>query len=178
MTAQARFRAVFEVNYDFIWRTLLRLGVDQASVDDATQEVFVVFARKLGNVVEGTERSFLFGTARRVAADARRATRRRPNAVSDEILAEQEDAGPSPEDAMRTRQARAILDVTLEAMDDGAREVFVLSDLEGLAKPEVAQLLAIPEGTVASRLRRARDVFTATLERLRKTNRRRAGEGA
>lgn len=176
--AQARFRAVFEANYDFIWRTLLRLGVSEASVDDAAQEVFVVFARRIGDVVEGAERSFLFGTARRIAADARKAARRRPNAVADEVLEAQADEGPSPEDALRAQEARAMLAVILDAMDDGAREIFVLAGLEGLAKPEIASLLGIPEGTVASRLRRARDIFAATLERLRKTHQRRAGGNA
>lgn len=174
-SAQARFRAVFEVNYEFIWRTLLRLGVAEASVDDAAQEVFVVLARKLGDVAFGTERSFLFGTARRVAADVRKAARRRPSAVSEDVLEAEADRRPSPVDAMRAQEARAMLDVILDTMDDGAREVFVLSDLEGLAKPEVASLLGIPEGTVASRLRRARDVFAATVERTRKTGERRAG---
>lgn len=171
----ARFRTLFAGEYDFIWRTLRRLGVPDGAVDDAAQEVFVVLARRLADIRGGTERSFLFGTARRIASDARKAQRRQPAAISDEMLTARADEAPSPEDAMQTREARAILDVILDAMDEDTRETFVLSELEGLGKPEVAALLDIPEGTVASRRRRGREIFQATLARFEKREAHRVG---
>src|SRR5688500_3740301 len=74
----ARLRALFDANYEFVWRAARRLGVPMEAVDDAAQEVFLVAARKLDQIRPGADRSFLFGITLRVAADARRARRRRP----------------------------------------------------------------------------------------------------
>ena len=73
-----RFSEIFRENYDLAWKTLRRLGVPEASADDAAQEVFLVVARKLPAIEPGRERSFVYGTARRVAADHRRTLARTP----------------------------------------------------------------------------------------------------
>src|SRR5687768_17145524 len=74
---EARMRGMVEQHFDFIWRTLRRLGVGEADADDATQEVFLVASRKLEEVAVTKERSFLFGTALRVASTHRRTSSRR-----------------------------------------------------------------------------------------------------
>ena len=48
------------------------------------------------------------------------------------------------------------------AMEDDLRTVFVLAEIEGQGKREIAEILGIPEGTAASRLRRALPCFSAT----------------
>lgn len=73
-------RALVERNVDFVRRSVRRLGVPAADVEDATQQVFIVAARKLEKFREGSERAYLFGIAVRVASDARRAMRRRDKA--------------------------------------------------------------------------------------------------
>jgi RNA polymerase sigma-70 factor (ECF subfamily) len=161
-----RFRATFDAEYAFVWRTVRRFGIDEAGVDDVAQEVFVVLARRLAEVEPGRERSFLYGAARRVASDARKARGRVREAPSERSLLAEADPRPSPEEELHGRESRALLDRALDALDDPCREVLVLSELEGLSKSEVAALVAIPEGTVASRLRRAREDFRAALVRL------------
>ena len=69
----ARLAAAVRANYPFLWRSLRRLGLQAADVDDAAQQVLSVFARRLRDVEVGAERAFLFQTAVRVASDARRA---------------------------------------------------------------------------------------------------------
>jgi RNA polymerase sigma-70 factor (ECF subfamily) len=154
-----RFRSLFGENYDFVWRSLRRLGVAEGGVDDAAQEVFVVAARRLDDVRPGAERPFLYQTARRVASEARRARRRKGEAVTEELLADHVDPAPTPEDVVGVRRAQALLDEILDGMDDDTRDAFLLFELEGLSKPEVASILGIPEGTAASRLRRGREFF-------------------
>lgn len=158
---ERRFRAIFEESYDFVWRVLRRFGVPEGATDDAAQDVFIIVARKLDDIAVGKERPFLYGTARRVAADVRRARGRSPDAESDSKLARHPDGAPSPEQVTAESEARALLDRVLDAMDDDERAVFVLFELEGLPKSEVAVARGIPEGTAASRLRRAREVFFA-----------------
>jgi RNA polymerase sigma-70 factor (ECF subfamily) len=92
-----RLRGVMREHHDFIWRNVRRLGVPQADVDDVTQEVFLVFARRIGSVAPERERAFLFGTALRAASNFRRKKRLTPE---EGALAVEEplDAGFSPED--------------------------------------------------------------------------------
>ena len=87
----------FQVEAEFVWRTQRRLGVRPADADDAVQEVFVVAARRLGDIENGRERAFLFGIAARVASTRRRTLRRRPE--DGELgLIEKPSDDPDPEE--------------------------------------------------------------------------------
>jgi RNA polymerase sigma-70 factor (ECF subfamily) len=70
-----------------------------------------------------------------------------------------EEAGTDPEALLAARRARDRLDAVLGQMPDDLRAAFVLFEIEGFTKEEVAQALGIPAGTAASRLRRAREDF-------------------
>lgn len=164
-TRAARIRALLEQHFDFVWRSLRRFGVQEGDVDDAAQEVFVVVARRLDQVLPERERAFLVGTALRVASTFRRSARRRPEEPSEGL--EQELAlDPSPEELSELRSARPVLQRILDSMSLEQRAVFVLSELEELAAPAIAELLGIPVGTVHSRLRGAREVFELATRRL------------
>ncbi len=154
--AQARFRVLVDANYDFVWRSLRRLGVACGDVDDSAQRVFLTLARKLRSVHEGSERSFLFQTALRVASDSRRALRRRPDVPS---VKEAVDPSPTGEELIDRRRARERLDHILDGMSINLRAVFVLAELDEMTMADIAALLNLPLGTVASRLRRARAHF-------------------
>lgn len=163
--AEDRFRRIVVDHFDFIWRALRGLGVPSSSVDDAAQNVFLVAAQKLDAITEGSERSFLFATARGIASNARRSQgRSRETADDDAVLARADDA-PDPEQLTATKRARETLDRILEGLPEDARTVFVLYELEGLTMAEIATLLDLPPGTVASRLRRAREEFQAAARR-------------
>src|SRR5262249_1995398 len=73
----ARLRAIVAHHFDPVWRALKRLGVPEAGVDDAAQQVFIVASRRLAEIERGREREYLLGIALRVASDARRALSRR-----------------------------------------------------------------------------------------------------
>jgi RNA polymerase sigma-70 factor (ECF subfamily) len=148
-----------ESHHDFVWRSVRRLGVPRCDVDDAVQRVFLVAAGKLASIRSGSERSFLFQTALRVASDARRTQRRRREVMpvdGDEDMASQ---GPSSEELLDWRRAREQLDRILDEMPLDLRAVFVLFELEEMTMAEIAKVLSLPAGTVASRLRRARATF-------------------
>ena len=128
-------------------------------VDDGAQRVFLTASRKLGAIRPGAERSFLFQTALRVAADSRRTHRRRrevAESAGDEQTAER---APGAEELLDLYRARKHLDRILDEMELDLRAVFVLFELDQLTMAEIAELLDLPAGTVASRLRRARVQF-------------------
>lgn len=144
---------------DFIWRSLKRLGVPPAEVDDATQQVFLIASEKMANIRLGSERAFLLAVAGRVASHARRADQRRRAAQQRLSEAPPPPATPDPEHLTQNMQARDLLDRVLSYMPDEVRAVFVLFELEELSINEVAELLGIPRGTAATRLRRGRIIF-------------------
>jgi RNA polymerase sigma-70 factor, ECF subfamily len=158
-----RVTRMVQAHHDFIWRLLRRLGVASADTDDATQRVFMIAARRVADIAVGSERSFLFGTALRVAPETIRAARRQ--APLDDEMHERRDSSPGPEELTAQSRARAALEEILTAMPLELRTVLVLFELEQLTKNEVAELLELPVGTAVSRLRRAREEFRAQLKR-------------
>ncbi len=76
------------------------------------------------------------------------------------------------QDQADARAAIELCDLALSQVDADVAEVFVLFELEGLSSPEIAASLEIPLGTVASRLRRAREQFRRVVSRLETAMRR------
>jgi RNA polymerase sigma-70 factor, ECF subfamily len=148
-----------------VWRVLRRSGLRPADADDAAQDVFWVLAQRVADVPEVAERSFLLSTALRVASDRRRsAWNRRVTEPLDPESWDQQQSGPDV--ALEREQLRRLLDSALLELDEDERAVFVLIELEHLTREHTAEILAIPAGTVASRLRRAKDGFAAIVRRL------------
>ena len=123
-------------------------------------------ASRLADIQVGSERAFLFSTAFRVASAARRKRAGR-HEVSDDTLFDQEDPAPGPETLSDQARARAMLDGVLAQMPMDLRAVFVLYEIEEQPMSEIASLLDLAPGTVASRLRRARSHFDAQVGRIR-----------
>jgi RNA polymerase sigma-70 factor (ECF subfamily) len=163
----ARLRRFILENGSFVWRTLVRFGVRRADAEDAAQEVFWVFARRLPGIVAGAEKGFLFRTALGVASTRRRSARRRPeDAVPQSELDARRAPERGPEELLVQRRLRQRLSQVLDALSEEQRTVFVLVELEGLSAPEAATLLDVPVGTVASRLKRARSAFVKATHEL------------
>jgi RNA polymerase sigma-70 factor (ECF subfamily) len=165
--ADKRLRALVTEQYDFIWRSIRRLGVPPTDVDDCAQQVFWVASRKLDEIHLGSERAFLFSTALRVASDARRSRTRRREVPEQGEGAEALDPAPDPEEVADKTRARALLDEVLDALPMELRAPFVLFELEEMPTAEIAALLELPTGTVASRLRRAREEFQKIVARVK-----------
>jgi RNA polymerase sigma-70 factor (ECF subfamily) len=162
--------ALVSAHLAFVWRSLRRFGVPRADVDDAAQQVFLIAREKLASIKAGSERAFLTAVSLRVASHARRAIQRR-DAAHQRFL-EYQSAATAPEGmAQRVIEARELLDRVLDRMPADLRSVFVLFELEELTIDEVAELLGLPRGTVATRLRRARMVFNDAANSMEVRNR-------
>jgi RNA polymerase sigma-70 factor (ECF subfamily) len=155
---QERLTRMVERDYRLIWRLLRRMGVREQAVDDATQQVFTVAAERLADIDPRSERSFVFGVALRVAQSSRRKHSR--EAASDEADLSASSL-PGPDELSEQHRARELLDALIAQLPIEMRGVFVLFEVEGLSSPEIAELVGVPLGTVASRLWRARERFAA-----------------
>lgn len=164
--SRQRTRALLLEHYDFIWRLVCRLGVQPAEAEDAAQQVFIVASQRLDDIPAGGERTFLYGTALRIAATLRRNARRRARWVETKA-ADAPAPDRQPDEDLERRQALAFLDEVLSRLPDDLREVFVLSEIEELSAPQVSAIVGIAVGTVASRLRRARQEFSKQIKRLK-----------
>jgi len=163
------FNELVHRHLDFVWRALRRLGLSPSDADDASQQVFMIAARQLAQVPAGKERAFLYGTARRIAANARRNQRRRREAPG-ELADELEAFGALPDERVELEWAAALLDDLLGQLPEELRRVLVLAEVEEASVPAIAELEAIPVGTAASRLRRARAAFEKLVARVARRN--------
>jgi len=163
--AALRFERVYAEHFDFVWRTARRLGVPERSVDDAVQDVFIVVHRRLGEF-EGRSsvKTWLFGIARRVAADHRRrgARKDRGSELTETVA---DVVAPTPLEAAANAEAVRMLHRVLAGLSDEQREVFVLAELEQMSAPEIAEAIGAKLNTVYSRLRLARAAFNRAVAR-------------
>jgi RNA polymerase sigma-70 factor (ECF subfamily) len=160
------FQHFYEQHVKFVWRTLRRLGVREAELADATQEVFLVVHRR-AHEFEGRAKAttWLFRIALNVARNHRRRAYERHEVPDEASVGGRADEASDVAGEVGRREGRAILQSLLDAMPIDQQAAFVLFELEGLSAPEIAEALEVPVGTVASRLRRARETFQAALAR-------------
>jgi RNA polymerase sigma-70 factor (ECF subfamily) len=166
--AEVHFSAVFRDQHDFVWRTIRHFGVDEALLDDATQDVFVVVHRRLDDFDHRAPlRSWLIGICRRVALRYRERSARRGDRL--ELIDGDDSPEPrgDPEHAAQASEAVELVEQFLDALDADKREVFRMCEIEGMSAPEVADVLGINLNTVYSRLRLARRRFEDAVRRHR-----------
>lgn len=157
-TMKSRLARLVDEHIEFVARVLRNAGTAEADVDDEVQRVFIVLANRLDDVQTGSEKSFLLQTAVRIAARFRRTMARRREVLTDQPPPISHPVS-TPEELVDRQQMRQTVDQILDQMDDDLRIVFVLYEVEQMTAAEIAIALAIPHGTVASRLRRARAEF-------------------
>jgi RNA polymerase sigma-70 factor, ECF subfamily len=160
--SRRNFAELVRRELDWVWRLLRRIGLSAADADDATQQVFVVAARRSELVQGERARPFLYGTALRVAANLRRGLRRRRDTPG-ELAVAAAASETQLDELLEQHRARLLLDELLGKLPPELRRVLVLAEIEQLSARQIADLEVLPPGTVASRLRRARALFIELL---------------
>ncbi len=163
---------IYRAHFDFVWRSLRRMGVSPRAMDDAAQDVFLVVHRKLATFQRRSSvRTWLFGIVARVAHDHRRSEKRKGAPLrygqSDAIDSLPDRGGPGPVQRAEHNASIRLLEALLSHMTAEKREVFLLAELEQMTAPEIGEALGVPLTTVYSRLRAARTEFEDALSRHR-----------
>jgi RNA polymerase sigma-70 factor, ECF subfamily len=159
--------ALYTQYFDLVWRNLRRLGVPEASLDDAVQDVFLVVHRR-GNEFAGqsTVKTWIIGIVLRVAHDYRRSQARHSARLA--LCAAHGSLLPEvdcPAEQLALREAAALVREILLGFNDQERNVFVLAELEELSLREVADATGLSLSTCQRRLAAAKKAFNAALVR-------------
>lgn len=157
--------AAYQSEFDYLMRTLQRLGVARSDLEDLAHEVFLIL-RRTWNAYDPARalKPYLFGIAFRVASSHRRRFWREvPFAV-----VEEPDHALRPDQKLEADQARALVLAALQRIPLDRRVVLIMHDLDEIPVQDVAAHLAIPLFTVYSRLRKARRELEAAIVQLEK----------
>jgi len=159
---QTAFRDLYRQHAGRVYALCLRLTGDGRDAEERTQDVFVrLWDRVRSFRGESAFSTWLHRLAVNVVLNARRATGRREHRVMTA-----EDPGALERNRGSTTEGLSIdLERAIAELPDGAREVFVLYDIEGYAHAEIAELVGIAEGTSKAQLFRARRLLREKLER-------------
>lgn len=164
--AQATLAGLFAQHRPRLRAILRRLGVGDANLDDAVQDVFVVLVRRIeehDGADEGSLQAWLRGIARRIASNHRRGATR-ASKLRTQLATEVASTTTDDVDHFDTA---AVLQSFLDVLTPEQCEAFVLGEVHGLTGPEIAARLGIPLDTAYSRLRAARRELQRTVTRVR-----------
>lgn len=151
------FEALYARFADPVYRYAVRRTDNTADAEDVLAETFAVCWRRLGDVPSGKELPWLYGVARRVLANQRRAYGRMA-ALRTRLQSE-----PAAEAGPPAGQSGAL--AALERLSEADKEVLRLSLWEELTPSEIAVALDISENAVYIRLHRARQRFAAQFQK-------------
>jgi RNA polymerase sigma factor (sigma-70 family) len=151
--AEAAFAAVVDRHGAMVLGVCRRVLGNQHAAEDAFQATFLVLARKAAAIARRAQlASWLHGVASRAAMDARaRAARQHAKEKRLGIMSPVERM-----DEIQMSELRSILDEELGRLPERHRAAIVLCELEGLSRREAARRLSVSEGTLSSRLARAK----------------------
>lgn len=163
--AAPSFREIFEAEFSFVYNMLRRLGIRDAELPDATQEVFATVAAVLEDYDPSRPlRPWLFGIAFRVGTRYREIAHRRREIPSG--IPDAPDSKPGADASIEQNELRELARAALSRVEPNRRAVLVLSYFEGLSVPDIATTLQIPLNTAYSRLHRARQEFSEAARKL------------
>jgi RNA polymerase sigma-70 factor (ECF subfamily) len=160
----AEFTALVRRQSRFVFRVVYAVLLNSHDAEDAVQETFLKLYRNRGWQGVENERAFLARVAWRVAVDLRPRTSR-VSASSPETVGPEESASPKPgpEQVLLSANQEAIVHAMIDALVEELRVPLVLSVFEELNSREIGLILGIPEGTVRTRLQRARQILRQKL---------------
>ena len=156
------FEELYRENVKRVYALCYRMAGNAQQAEELTQDAFVRAWQKLGSFRgDSAFSSWLHPIAVNVAYSERRSRVRRESRVS-----VHDDLTPFEGDAKAPQPALGVdLERAMQELPEGAREVFVLHDVEGFKHEEIAGLLGIAVGTSKAQLHRARRLLREALQR-------------
>ena len=159
--------AVVGAHSRHIYRVAYSVLRNHHDAEDAVQETFLRFLKHRARWAEiRDQRAWLSRTAWHVALDRRR---RDPEVGLDEVaekVAQLRAQGKSAEEIAAQSEMQALLDLLIATLPRDLRDALRLSTVEEMTSAEISAVLEIPEGSVRTRLMRARELLREKLAAL------------
>lgn len=156
-----------------IYGLALRCGLAPKDAEDGVQEVFLKVQRRISTFRgEAALSTWLYQVALNTLRDHRRKVVRQTRAVDMSVVTEQSadptfpTDGESPVEEASRAERRQLVREALDRLPAKFREVLVLRELQGLAYRDIARILEVKQGTVESRIFRARERLAKELKRM------------
>ena len=157
---ESAFKSLVHRQSRFVFRIAYALLRNAHDAEDIVQETFLRLYRSKEWLRIKNERAFLARAAWRQAVDRMRAN---PKHREQEITLEIPSACESPEEALLSSDSQVAIHRMIDALPEELRQPLALSSIEELTSREIAAVLGIPEGTVRTRLMRARQMLKQKL---------------
>ena len=159
-----RFHAVYEANYRAVFAYARRRAASTSDAQDAVAETFTIAWRRLAEIPDAeAARPWLYGVARRVMANQRRANQRRLDLPA--RLRGHQPASVEFEGQVAAADERRLVLAALSRLRDADQELLRLAVWEELPHREIAQIVGCSESSVAVRLHRARSRLGREIEK-------------
>jgi RNA polymerase sigma-70 factor, ECF subfamily len=167
---EAEFTALVQRQSRFVFRVAYAVLLNSHDAEDAVQETFLKLYRNGGWQRLNNELAFLARVAWRVALDRRRSSHPAASVTDPVPTVEPSSQHPGPEQTLVAANQHAVVHAMIDALPEELRLPLVLSAFDELNSREIASILSIPEGTVRTRLQRARQVLRDRLARVNTRN--------
>lgn len=170
MDSDAEFTALVERQSRFVFRVVYSVLLNSYDAEDAVQETFLKLYRNRGWKQADNERAFLARVAWRTAVDMKRHLSGSSLSSADSQPLDALPASqPTPEETLASSNEHTAIHTLIDSLAEDLRVPLVLSTFEELNSREIATILGIPEGTVRTRLQRARQMLRQKLTSLKET---------
>ncbi|WP_348264214.1 RNA polymerase sigma factor [Telmatobacter sp. DSM 110680] len=166
----AKFTALVHRQSRFVFRVAYAVLLNSHDAEDAVQETFLKLYRNRGWERAENERAYLARVAWREAIDLRPRRSQLPVAGPEPLEADEAPSlQPGPEQALLSASEDSMIHAMIDALPEELRVPLALSAFEELHSPEIGTILGIPEGTVRTRLQRARQILRQKLTSLQES---------
>jgi RNA polymerase sigma-70 factor (ECF subfamily) len=170
----AAFELLVRQNQDRVFDFCFRMVGDREEASDLVQEIFVSVHQHLRKFREDAKLStWIFRISRNHCLNRIKYLRRRGRGRSEELgdvseaaLADALGGAPNPDDALQSKRDRERVQRAIAELDPEQRALVALRDIEGLSYEEIVEITELAEGTVKSRLHRAREKLAGFLGKL------------
>lgn len=153
------FAALVHRQSRYVFRVAFAILRNSHDAEDVVQETFLRIYRKAACSDIREERAFLARTAWRLAVD------RLPKRRCETCVSEPQSMEPGPEAAVLGAEKIAVVHRLVDALPEDLRQPLALSAVDEMTSREIGEIMGIAEGTVRTRLTRARHILKKKLER-------------
>ncbi len=168
------FEALMEKHMGIIYNIALRMTANKDDAEDMTQEIMIKIFRSLGSFKGNSKFStWIYRVAVNTCLDELKKKKNKKHLSLDAEISgddgenqiEIKDDSPSPEKLAEQNELRDMVAAAVKLLSDEHRAVIVLRDIRGMSYSEIAGILGCSDGTVKSRISRARAQLKMILEK-------------